>query len=63
MASVGKPLPWDLREAIVQQRLGGAKIRHIAAVLGISTRTVLKYSRGKCTTKPLERSEQSLECN
>lgn len=61
MASVGKPLPWKLREAIQQMRLDGCTYREISGVLKVSTRTVLKYSRGKCTTKPLDGGSAPLD--
>lgn len=60
MASVGKPLPWSLREAIWKLLADGRTHRAIAAELQVSTRTVLKYSRGKCTAKPCEHSKESL---
>lgn len=46
MASVGKPLPWSLREAIWRLLAEGRTHRAIAAELQVSKRTVGKYSRG-----------------
>lgn len=52
MASVGKPLPWSLREAIWKLLADGKTHRAIAAELQVSKRTVGKYAN-----RPVQRRQ------
>lgn len=56
MASVGKPLPWKLREAIWRMIADGRTHRAIAAELSVSKRTVGKYARS-CVPSPVESAQ------
>lgn len=60
MASVGKPLPWETREAIQKQLSDGDKVAEVARKLDVSRPTVYRYGK-KCLHNRLDRGASSLD--
>lgn len=60
MASVGKPLPWSLREAIQRLLADGNKVAEVARQLGVSRPTVYRYG-GKCLHNRLDGTRPELD--